>query len=43
MVTQEVINYIREQLQQGVSQDIIKNTLAQSGWQEADINQFPTC
>ena len=37
MVNQQLLNYIRYQLQQGVSQEEIRSSLMANGWQEADI------
>src|SRR3989344_5654382 len=39
MVTQELINYINLQLQQGSSSSNIKQALLNSGWQQLDIDQ----
>lgn len=41
-MNQELINYIRENLAKGMSENQIRQTLLKSGWQEADINAaFP--
>src|SRR3990167_4676583 len=37
-MTEELINYIKENLARGVSQDQIHQTLLNTGWQQADIN-----
>lgn len=39
MVNQELLNHIRQQLQQGVGQEEIKKNLIATGWQENDINE----
>jgi len=39
MVTQELINYIGLQKQQGISDETIGNNLLNSNWSEQDINQ----
>lgn len=39
MVNQQLLDYIRQQLQQGVSREQIKSSLLANGWQEADINE----
>jgi hypothetical protein len=39
MITQELLNYIRLQKQQGVSDETIKRNLLNSNWSEQDINQ----
>ncbi|HOI60389.1 MAG TPA: hypothetical protein PKU93_03645 [Candidatus Pacearchaeota archaeon] len=39
MVTQQLIDYIKQQLGAGVSRDEIKNILLANNWQEADINE----
>jgi len=39
MVTQELINYIRLQKQQGVSNETIRSNLLNSNWSEQDIKQ----
>ena len=37
MANQQLLDYIKQQLQQGVSQDQIKNSLMSNGWQSQDI------
>ncbi|MEW5805544.1 MAG: hypothetical protein AB1721_02380 [Patescibacteria group bacterium] len=37
MVTQELIDYIKKQLEQGLGRDQIKQTLLSNGWQEQDV------
>ncbi len=39
MINQQIIDYIKQQLQQGVSSENIKNSLRTNGWAEADIEQ----
>lgn len=39
MVTQQVLDYIKQQLQQGVNNKQIEQTLIASGWQSADIKE----
>jgi len=39
MINQQLIDYIKQQMQQGVSLDNIKNTLRSNGWGDADIDQ----
>ena len=39
MINQDVVNYIKNRLAQGVGDDEIKNELVASGWQEGDINE----
>ncbi len=39
MANQQLLDYIRQQLQQGVSQEQIKSSLMTKGWQETDINE----
>ncbi|HHD92069.1 MAG TPA: hypothetical protein ENL06_00360 [Candidatus Portnoybacteria bacterium] len=38
MVTQQLFNYIKQQLEQGISKEQIKNTLLSQGWAEDDID-----
>lgn len=42
MITQELLNYIRLQKQQGVSDETIRSGLLNSNWSEQDINQVLT-
>ena len=39
MVNQELIKYIKQQLQSGVDKEEIKQALLAQGWQEVDINE----
>ena len=39
MNDQELINYIQQQMSQGISKEIITNTLISSGWQKINIDQ----
>lgn len=39
MANQQLLDYIKQQLQQGVSKEQIKNSLIANGWQEEDINE----
>jgi hypothetical protein len=39
MTNQKLLDYIRQQLQQGVGREQIKSSLLVNGWQEADINE----
>ncbi|MBI5420760.1 MAG: hypothetical protein HZA35_00370 [Parcubacteria group bacterium] len=39
MIHQELVTYIKAQLEQGVAQEAIKNTLVSSGWQVADVDE----
>ncbi len=39
MVNQELLDYIKQQLQQGVSQEQIRQSLIANGWQVQDINE----
>lgn len=39
MINQELLDYIKQQLQQGVSREQIKNSLLANGWQEQDIEE----
>jgi len=39
MVNQQLLNYIKQQLQQGVSREIITNNLISQGWQQSDVNE----
>jgi len=39
MVNQQLLDYIKQQLEQGVSQEQIKNSLLSVGWSEADIEE----
>lgn len=37
MANQQLVEYIKQQVQLGVSKDAVKSTLVQSGWPESDI------
>lgn len=39
MVDQQLLDYIKQQLQQSVSREQIKSSLINNGWQENDINE----
>lgn len=39
MVTQQLLDYINQQLQNGASKDQLKNTLIISGWNEKDVDE----
>lgn len=39
MINQQLVDYIKQQLQLGVSKEGIKNTLITSGWPEADVSE----
>ena len=39
MITQELLAYVRQQVQQGISDETIKSTLLTSGWTEIDVHQ----
>jgi hypothetical protein len=39
MVNQQLLDYIKQQIQQGVDREQIKNSLLANGWQEEDINE----
>lgn len=39
MINQQILNYIKQQMQQGVSQEQIKSSLAANGWQPQDIEE----
>ncbi len=39
MVNQQLLDYIKQQLKQGVSREQIRSSLMANGWQEADINE----
>jgi hypothetical protein len=39
MVNQQLLDYIKQQLQQGVSREIITNNLISQGWQQSDVNE----
>ncbi len=39
MVNQQLLDYIKQQLQQGVSRDVITNNLISRGWRQSDIDE----
>ena len=39
MINQQILDYIKQQLQQGVSREQIKSSLMTNGWSESDINE----
>ena len=39
MITKELLDYIKQQLEKNVSQDVIRQSLAAAGWAEKDINE----
>ena len=39
MINQQMLDYIKQQIQQGVSQEQIKNSLMANGWQQQDIEE----
>lgn len=39
MIKQQLFDYIKQQLQQGVSQEQIKNSLIANGWQAQDVDE----
>lgn len=39
MINQQILDYIKQQLQQGVSREQIKSSLMANSWQETDINE----
>jgi hypothetical protein len=39
MINQQLLDYIKQQLQNGVSKEQIKSNLLSNGWQESDINE----
>jgi len=39
MINQELLDYIKQQTQQGVSRDVINNNLISKGWQQSDVNE----
>ncbi|MFN7088764.1 MAG: hypothetical protein ACK4NX_03050, partial [Candidatus Paceibacteria bacterium] len=39
MINQQLLDYIEQQLQQGVSQEQIKSSLMANGWQAQDIEE----
>ncbi len=39
MINQELLSYTKQQLAQGLSQETLKNTLLQAGWQALDVDE----
>lgn len=39
MVNQEVIDYIKQQLEQGIDKEVVKQTLITNNWQETDVDE----
>ena len=39
MINQQLLDYIKQQLQQGASRDNITNDLISQGWQQSDVNE----
>ena len=39
MVNQQILDYIKQQVQQGISREQIKNSLINNGWQASDIEE----
>lgn len=39
MVNQQMLDYIKQQMQQGASQEQIKNSLMANGWQQQDVEE----
>jgi len=39
MVNQQILDYIKQQLQQGVSMETISSNLLSQGWQQQDVNE----
>jgi len=39
MINQQLLDYIKQQLQQGASREIITNNLISQGWQQSDVNE----
>lgn len=39
MINQQLLDYIKQQLQQGISQEEIKKNLLRIGWHESDIEE----
>src|SRR3989338_8991438 len=39
MVNQQILDYIKQQLQQGVSKETISSNLLSQGWQQQDVNE----
>lgn len=42
MINQQILDYIKQQSQQGISKDVIKNSLLTNGWQVSDIEEAYT-
>lgn len=39
MINQQLLDYVRQQLQQGTSSELITSSLLENGWNEADISE----
>lgn len=39
MVNQQILDYIKQQLQQGISKETISSNLLSQGWQQQDVNE----
>ena len=39
MVTKELLNYIKQQIEEGVEKDVIKMKLMNNGWQDSDVEE----
>ena len=39
MINQQILDYIKQQVQQGVSREQIKSSLMTNGWQASDIEE----
>lgn len=39
MINQQLLDYIKQQLQQGVSREVISSNLISQGWQQQDVNE----
>ena len=39
MTNQQMLDYIKQQLQQGVNNEAIKTSLIANGWQSADVEE----
>ncbi len=39
MINQQILDYVKQQMQQGVSQEQIKNSLVANGWQASDVQE----
>ena len=39
MVTKELLNYIKQQIEEEVEKDVIKTKLINNGWQDSDVEE----